>query len=737
MADLIEVDDADDPRLADYRDLRDVELRKHLEAEHGLFLAEGEKVVRRAVEAGYTPRSFLMAPRWLDGLPDVLAHLAPCFVVSEDLAERGHRVPRAPRGARVPGARPLPSLDDGARARAHRAGPRGHRRPHQRRCDPPVGAALGVDAVLLSPRCADPLYRRSVKVAMGAVFSVPWTRVDDWYDALPALSDRGFTTVAMTLAEDAVPLDDAVAGLDRVALVLGGEGHGLSPRWEASADRRAIIPMREGIDSLNVAAAPRWPATRCSAARNCPRPESIQASGCAHGGPDDTAGRVPPGTRLTSGRGWPSGRSCRGRAWRPGEAPGDAPAERTHRSGRGARARSGLRPRRVMASAGPRFFGLRHRRQPACRPRRQRWSPPGDQCAFNAVLSPAAAAAEDLAGAWLKEQGNPATASVGLVTGVQMTRRSWGVPLDATSRGRRRSDRCGRRGCGSSRRRAARRSVAAAPGPRGGERRAGRRRRERRDGHGGPRPGARPRRRQPTIVCPGRQRTPGPATTSPRLEARAGAWAHVDGAFAVGGRRPARRHLVDGVEGADWGDGRAQVAEPPYDSGSASARTPTCTRGRCPTRPTTSSGRVRHVRRCGPDAGVVAAARGFAAGRPAALGAGGRRAVERPCRLARRFAEGLAAGGAEVVNEVVLNQVLVGFGDDERTDPRWRPSSRTAPAGWAARRGGRRLMRVSVSNYTTTEDDVDRSVRAVLEAARYFDAEGGELHRLHVVGTPR
>jgi tRNA G18 (ribose-2'-O)-methylase SpoU len=117
------------------------------------------------------------------------------------------------------------------------------------------GAALGVDAVLLSPRCADPLYRRSVKVAMGAVFALPWTRVDDWYDALPGLSERGFTTVAMTLADDAVPLEDAVAGLDKVALVLGGEGHGLSPRWQASADRRAVIPMREGIDSLNVAAA--------------------------------------------------------------------------------------------------------------------------------------------------------------------------------------------------------------------------------------------------------------------------------------------------------------------------------------------------------------------------------------------------------------------------------------------------------------------------------------------------
>ena len=94
MAELIEVDDPDDPRLADYRDLRDVELRQSLEAEHGLFLAEGEKVVRRAVESGHPVRSFLMAPRWLDGLADVLDSAdAPCFVVSEEVAEQveGHR----------------------------------------------------------------------------------------------------------------------------------------------------------------------------------------------------------------------------------------------------------------------------------------------------------------------------------------------------------------------------------------------------------------------------------------------------------------------------------------------------------------------------------------------------------------------------------------------------------------------------------------------------------------------
>ena len=256
MAQLVEVSDPDDPRLRDYRDLRDVQLRKDLEAEHGLFLAEGEKVVRRAVESGYAARSFLMAPRWLDGLADVLERSeAPCYVLSEDLAEqvtgfhvhRGalaslERRPLPPVDAVLEGARSVLVLEDivdhtnvGAILRS--------------------GAALGFDAALLAPRCADPLYRRAIKVSMGAVFTLPWTRLPGWRDALPSLSERGFTTVALTLADDAVPVEEAVAGLDKVALVLGSEGHGLSERWQDSADRRAVIPMHEGIDSLNVAAA--------------------------------------------------------------------------------------------------------------------------------------------------------------------------------------------------------------------------------------------------------------------------------------------------------------------------------------------------------------------------------------------------------------------------------------------------------------------------------------------------
>jgi tRNA G18 (ribose-2'-O)-methylase SpoU len=263
---LVEVTDPADPRLADYRDLRDVQLRRHLEAEHGLFIAEGEKVVRRAVEAGHPVRSFLMARRWLEGLADVLDPTdAPCYVVSEELAEQvtGFHVHRGALASLE--RRPLPSVDEvlaGARTVLVLEDVVDHTNVGAMFRS---GAALGVDAVLLAPRCADPLYRRAVKVAMGAVFALPWTRLPDWYDALPDLSRRGFTTVALTLADGAVPVEDALAGCDRVALVMGGEGHGVSSRWAAAADRRAVIPMAAGIDSLNVAAAT---AVACYVARN-------------------------------------------------------------------------------------------------------------------------------------------------------------------------------------------------------------------------------------------------------------------------------------------------------------------------------------------------------------------------------------------------------------------------------------------------------------------------------------
>jgi len=256
MGTYVEISDPADPRLDDYRHLRDVQLRQSLEAEHGLFLAEGEKVVRRAAAAGFPVRSFLMAPRWLEALDDVITGTdAPCYVLPESFAEEvtGFHVHR---GALASLARTsLPSVEE-VLAGSHTVVV----------CEDIVdhtnigaifrsAAALGADGVLLAPRCADPLYRRSVKVAMGAVFALPWTRLPEWYDAMPLLARHGFTTVALTLAENAVSLAEAVAGVDKVALVFGSEGHGLSSHWERSAGRSAVIPMRAGIDSLNVAAA--------------------------------------------------------------------------------------------------------------------------------------------------------------------------------------------------------------------------------------------------------------------------------------------------------------------------------------------------------------------------------------------------------------------------------------------------------------------------------------------------
>ena len=225
----------------------------------GLFIAEGDKVIRRAVEAGYRPRSFLLAERWLAGLQDVIERWPDIdvYVVSEALAEqvtgfhvhRGalasfHRVERH-TVADILRRRRLVVLEDivdhtnvGAILRN--------------------AAGLGWDGALLSPRTADPLYRRAIKVSMGAVFSLPWARLEAWSGVPEQLTAAGFTTVALTLGPGAEDLDQVAATLSpdqRVAIMLGTEGAGLSPRWTDAATVRARIPMAAGIDSLNVAAA--------------------------------------------------------------------------------------------------------------------------------------------------------------------------------------------------------------------------------------------------------------------------------------------------------------------------------------------------------------------------------------------------------------------------------------------------------------------------------------------------
>jgi len=258
----IEVDSAADPRVADYTRLTDASLRTHLEAEHGLFIAEGTKVITRAAAAGYPVRSLLLGRSRLADLPALAeaAGPAPVYVVPDEVAESltGYRVHRGALASL--GRMPLPAVSAVVRD-ARRVIVLEDLVDHGNvgaifRC----AAALGVDAVLLSPRCADPLYRRSVKVSMGAVFAIPYARMAGWYDGLAELKSGGFRVLALTPDERAAPLTSALGAARRVALLLGTEGDGLSARWLHEADEPVRIPMNPaaraaGVDSLNVVAA--------------------------------------------------------------------------------------------------------------------------------------------------------------------------------------------------------------------------------------------------------------------------------------------------------------------------------------------------------------------------------------------------------------------------------------------------------------------------------------------------
>ncbi len=267
--------DSMDAALDDYVRLTDVNLRRHLETERGLYMAESTKVIMRAIQAGHSPRSFLTSPKWLpdltpwvrmatgqdDGGP-VPVYIAPETVLTSITGFKVHR------GALAAMNRPmLPDVTE--LLRTARGG-----KPARRVVvlealvdHTNVGAifrscaALGVDAVLVTDDSADPLYRRSVRVSMGTVFQVPWTRIPAWPRSMDLLKAEGFTTAALALAADSVSLDEfaalpVVSSPDsKVALILGTEGDGLKHATIAHADYSVIIPMAGGVDSLNVAAA--------------------------------------------------------------------------------------------------------------------------------------------------------------------------------------------------------------------------------------------------------------------------------------------------------------------------------------------------------------------------------------------------------------------------------------------------------------------------------------------------
>ena len=274
---FIHLESIDDERVAAYTNLTEIQLRNKLEPSKGLFIAESPKVIDRALAADREPISLLVEEPWIEGMSETFDIIdkrwgsdIPVYVASPDQLKKltGYRLHR---GALAAMKRwPLPSVEEVCR-NAHRIAVMEDIVDHTN-----VGAlmrsaaALDVDAVLVTPSCGDPLYRRAARVSMGTVFQVPWTRIggDDrhyWpFVGMQELRDLGFTTVAMALEDDSISLDELVRRLnndetaddhiDKLALIFGTEGDGLSHHTISRADLTVKIPMSHGVDSLNVAA---------------------------------------------------------------------------------------------------------------------------------------------------------------------------------------------------------------------------------------------------------------------------------------------------------------------------------------------------------------------------------------------------------------------------------------------------------------------------------------------------
>lgn len=273
---FVAIDSIHDERVAAYTNLTELQLRNRLEPEKGLFIAESPKVIERALAAGREPISLLVERPWIDGMADMFRRIdarwgveIPVYVASPEQLKQltGYRLHR---GALAAMRRwPLPTVEQVCRD-ARRVAVMENIVDHTN-----VGAimrsaaALGVDAVLVTPSCGDPLYRRAARVSMGTVFQIPWTRIGEdaaqWpRQGLAELRSLGFATAAMALDDDSISLDDLVARLNadpadpgyihRLALIFGTEGDGLSRGTIAGADLTVRIPMSHGVDSLNVAA---------------------------------------------------------------------------------------------------------------------------------------------------------------------------------------------------------------------------------------------------------------------------------------------------------------------------------------------------------------------------------------------------------------------------------------------------------------------------------------------------
>ncbi|KAB8293589.1 TrmH family RNA methyltransferase [Bifidobacterium avesanii] len=277
---FITIDSIDDERVAAYTNLTEMQLRNRLEPAKGLFIAESPKVIDRALAAGREPISLLVEEPWIHGMADEFTFIdehwgpdVPVYVATPEQL-RGLTGYRLHRGALSAMRRwPLPSVEEVCRG-ASRVAVMENIVDHTN-----VGAlmrsaaALDVDAVLVTPSCGDPLYRRAARVSMGTVFQVPWTRIGGgdredrraWpWRGLEELRALGFTTVAMALTDDSISMDELVRRLnngrtepdhiEKLALIFGTEGDGLSRHTIANADLTVKIPMSHDVDSLNVAA---------------------------------------------------------------------------------------------------------------------------------------------------------------------------------------------------------------------------------------------------------------------------------------------------------------------------------------------------------------------------------------------------------------------------------------------------------------------------------------------------
>lgn len=269
MADILSVTSLDDPRVAPFAHLTERQLRSKVEPSMGIFIAESPKVIHRALDAGYEPLSLLMERRHIDGQgAEVIARCQalagenfPVYTGEEALLAQLAGYPLT-RGVLCAMRRPpLPVVEELCRD-AKRVAVLEDIVDHTN-----IGAifrsaaALGMDAVLLTPSCCDPLYRRSARVSMGTVFQVPWTRLGNdpaqWPgEGLERLHSLGFLTVAMALRHDTIDITDPLlTGAPKLAVVLGTEGDGLKESTIAQCRHTVKIPMARGVDSLNVAAA--------------------------------------------------------------------------------------------------------------------------------------------------------------------------------------------------------------------------------------------------------------------------------------------------------------------------------------------------------------------------------------------------------------------------------------------------------------------------------------------------